>query len=603
MTTPATPTPTPFGPLPIELEHLHSSLGYAFDPHLYLQLRLALACGSSHLLLRLSSTHLDKHERAQAVDALAAQLDWMCRTIFGLETNQVQCTRRPTSANAFLKAWLVLDPTPPPLSSPSSPISARAKTTRFNQRIASASSMGRGPSPDAKSAPAQPRRSLSLPRSPLVGLDIMDLEQGRGKASSAFVNAPSDPSKPSIMVGSSFDSKPSRVNSHDPDQHASLDLTPRQTQSPDQSAPSSPATASAVHWGARVAPPKTMTSSSFGQPFKLETSNLAGPPMTRRRRSTITVRPSASPSLSSKRLPQVVILERLDRTSPRTQQGMLKTLRDRRMRLDGPLITSSGLKREGSGTPTPTTTSNGFLRSRGTSEGTHALDGGPDWILPDGFLCIAIVLEEGDRGDWGGLDRYLVSGTRTRPRERRAETVAETHQHSSRQLDRFALSLTIPSGSYDFRRPPTTLSHPLSTPFISPHPFPPSILPSTFSDALVNYQNDLISTLRHHPRLEGRFLTSRASKDLTAILKTWVVITHGHHSTQDGPDNNSSPPMVLPNDVVHVLLPVLGHRLRMKDAKDEKSVSWGSEIRALKRRKGAKEGRVERVIRAVVEEV
>ncbi|KDE07282.1 hypothetical protein MVLG_02502 [Microbotryum lychnidis-dioicae p1A1 Lamole] len=582
------PAPTPFGPLPTELEHLHSTFGYKFDPHLYLHLRLALASGASHLLVRLSSTTLDQHERAEAVAALVAQVDWICRTLYGLETNAVQCPRHPTSANAFLRSWLVPDPNHTAFV----PDSA---STRFTPRLATVPSTSRAVSPSTNPNPAlaNPSRSMSQPRSPLVGLDI-DIERN---ASSSLLHGLAESGKPSILTGST-----SRSTSHelrpDPQTQTSLDLTPRPTHSPtpDHSGLATPMTTSAVQWGPTS---PTISSPTFVQRSKLDLLHLNSPTLTRQRRSTITVRSSSSLPLSSRRLPQVVILERMDRTSPRTQQGILKTLRERRITLDRPVNTSSGLglgrDPNSTGTPTSTTTTttttamgsgsgagtlNGFLRSRRASEevqsGEHRKED-VDWVLPEGFLCIAIVLEEGNRGDWGGLDRYL--------------------------LDQFALSLTIHPDTYDFRHPPTHLSHPLSNPPISSLPFPSTILPSTFSDALINYQNDLISTLRHHPQLDGRFLTARASKDLTTILKTSIVLRQGHSVTPNQNEERSPPnPIVLPNNVIHVLLPVLGHRLRIRNAKDEKSVFWGSEIGALERRR-AREGGVESVIRKVTEEV
>lgn len=198
--------------------------------------------------------------------------------------------------------------------------------------------------------------------------------------------------------------------------------------------------------------------------------------------------------------------------------------------------------------------------------------------LPSGFLCVAIVCgreaeEDEQDGAWGGVSRHL--------------------------FDRFSLSHTIPSSSFfrphTFTAPPPPPSNPLTPPHLSPAPIPPRSLPADFSPPLQSYLSDLLSTLRHHPLLEGRMLTAQATTELVLFTKLWVVLSRG----QEGQDEKS---MVLPRDVVSVIMGVVGHRLKLREARNEKSLFWGSELGALERNERRAKG-VEGVVRSVVGEV
>jgi hypothetical protein len=82
-------------------------------------------------------------------------------------------------------------------------------------------------------------------------------------------------------------------------------------------------------------------------------------------------------------------------------------------------------------------------------------------------------------------------------------------------------------------------------------------------------------------------LTSRSCTELPLFVRIWVSISRGNES------------VIVPKDVVAMVLGVLGHRLRMREARDEKSVFWGSELRSVEANE-AREGGVEGVVRDVV---
>lgn len=166
------------------------------------------------------------------------------------------------------------------------------------------------------------------------------------------------------------------------------------------------------------------------------------------------------------------------------------------------------------------------------------------------------------------------------------------------QFDRFSLSHSIPSRSFfypspSFHAPPLPHSHPLSPPsvsLLSPSPLPARSLSQLhFSDALSTYLSDFLSTLRHHPLLESRMLTARASAELDLFTRAWVVL-----SREGG--------LVEPRDVLAVVMNIVGHRLVMREPKDEKSMFWGSEVGGLERDWERRKG-VEGVVRRVMGEV
>lgn len=92
-------------------------------------------------------------------------------------------------------------------------------------------------------------------------------------------------------------------------------------------------------------------------------------------------------------------------------------------------------------------------------------------------------------------------------------------------------------------------------------------------------------------------LTARATIELTLFTKIWVVLSRGDARKQWQDDT-----MLLPRDVVNVLMGVVGHRLKLRESKNEKSLFWGSEVGALELNEARKMG-VEGVIRSIIKEV
>lgn len=231
----------------------------------------------------------------------------------------------------------------------------------------------------------------------------------------------------------------------------------------------------------------------------------------------------------------------------------------------------------------PTVDDGSSMRTRRTemTVATTAEGWEGSYNLPPGFLCVAVVCgreaeEDEDDGAWGGVSRHL--------------------------FDRFSLSHTIPSGSFlqphSFSAPSPAPSHPLTTsPHLSPSPLSSRSLPTDISPALQTYASDLLSTLRHHPLLEGRMLTARATIELALFTKIWVVLSRG-----DGRKKWEDDTMLLPRDVVNVLMGVVGHRLKLRESRDEKSLFWGSEVGALELNEAREKG-VEGVVRSVIKEV
>lgn len=205
------------------------------------------------------------------------------------------------------------------------------------------------------------------------------------------------------------------------------------------------------------------------------------------------------------------------------------------------------------------------------------------WALPSGFICVAIVCESDQEHDgaWGGVSRHLVSNADQRGVSKQADAIW--------QFDRFSLSHTIPAKSFD---PPYAFDapalHPLSAP--SAPRVSPVTVPRDYdlAPALQTYLSDLVSTLRHHPQLEGRMLTARTSIELALYTRIWVALSRGEGS------------MLLPRDVVAVVMSVVGHRLAMRAPRDEKSVFWGSDIQILRAQRS---GGVAEIVREVVGKV
>ncbi|GAA5884044.1 hypothetical protein JCM6882_002114 [Rhodosporidiobolus microsporus] len=381
--------------------------------------------------------------------------------------------------------------------------------------------------------------------------------------------------------------------------------------SPGLSGPPSPPSLTAPHVASPLASPSFVISpaprtprASSPTPSRAPThasrTTLQGaatyPPITRPMAS------SARSNSSERSLPQVLILEHLERARPSAQQTLLSILRDERI----VIAPSSGGNHSGGtslltgpprrGTPAGGADDASSMRTRRTTwtVQTREEPGGGSWEgswnLPEGFVCVGVVWDE-DRsgreehdGGWGGLSRHL--------------------------LDRFTLSHSIPATTLlspsRFYAPPP-LPHqphplaPVSHSLLSPLPLPSSALPPYLSDTLDTYLADLLSALRHHPQIEGRMLTARANRELEEMVKVWVALTKEEgavefrapvteekdeeayeRATVAARDGDSAAcPLVLPADVLSVVLATLGHRLALRRPRDEKSLFWGSDRDAL----------------------
>lgn len=302
-------------------------------------------------------------------------------------------------------------------------------------------------------------------------------------------------------------------------------------------------------------------------------------------RSSFATTTVVDPHVVPKELPQVLILEHLDRTRPSVQKQILDLLRERHVTVERrqsrvSIAPQSPPAVDGASVRTRRTEM--LLASAAAAE-SDDIDG--SWILPNGFICVAIVCETDEEHDgaWGGVSRHLVS------RFACFEVVPNLLPPGA-QFDRFSLSHTIPAASFQapfaFDAPSI---HPLSSPstaYLSPLP-----LANTHNDfvpPLQTYISDLISTLRHHPQLESRMLTARATAELALFTRTWVTLSRGSES------------MIVPSDVVAVLISVVGHRIALRAPRNEKSMFWGSNVEMLKR---VKARNVESVVRDIVNKV
>ncbi|GAA6041430.1 hypothetical protein JCM8097_005247 [Rhodosporidiobolus ruineniae] len=345
------------------------------------------------------------------------------------------------------------------------------------------------------------------------------------------------------------------------------------------------------------------------------------PPITRPS-SAATGSSTANTTTGGRSLPQVLILEHLERARPSVQQTLMGVLRDRRVSVapssnhGGNSAGTSLLARRapaaGGGAA-----DDASLRTRRTTftvqtreEAFGAGGEGGSWNLPEGFLCVAVLVDEEEEeredsdGGWGGVCRYL--------------------------LDHFSLSHTVPPSSLShpsrFRAPPPPPLHPhplAPSPhsLLSPLPLPPHALPTYLSDTLDTYLSDLLSALRHHPQVEGRMVSSKCRAELEKAVRVWVGLTKGEGAVRfvpPGEDDSRSEekekemdgegreePLVLPSDVLAVLLSTVGHRLVLRKPRDEKSLFWGSDRAALeaRRRGDAGERRKRRTVEEVVREV
>ncbi|GAA5873006.1 hypothetical protein JCM1840_007293 [Sporobolomyces johnsonii] len=335
------------------------------------------------------------------------------------------------------------------------------------------------------------------------------------------------------------------------------------------------------------------------------------PPVSRS--STAASRSTIPLVVLEKNLPQLLILENLERVRPTVQQTLLSTLRNRTITF-GPSAAHSSPRTSVMAARRPlgggwgddassmmtrrTTMTAASERTRLEAEGWEG-----SWNLPKGFVCVAIVWDEAPQevgwehdGGWGEVSRHL--------------------------MDRFTLSHTVPPSSllstFRFRAPSFPPAHPHAPPhpLLTPLPLPTSSLPSYVSDALDTYISDLISALRHHPLLEGRMLTARTRDELRHLMRIWTAISRGggalslvpsgakddslsERKNETGKEEEEEL-MTLPGDVLAVLLSVLGHRVALRKPRDEKSLFWGADGRALLVRRKMERKTVEDVVRELI---
>lgn len=237
----------------------------------------------------------------------------------------------------------------------------------------------------------------------------------------------------------------------------------------------------------------------------------------------------------------------------------------------------------------------------GRDDGEKGWDG--SFNLPKGFFIVAIVCDDPDEpvgeGSWGGVSRHLV-----RPLRSSCYRPSPPDSWLRSQFDHFSLSQTLNARTFHspssppYAAPASPALHPLSPPpaaLLSSAPLPPSTLSSLhFSDALTTYAADLLSTLRHHPLLDARMLTARASAELALFVRVWVALSR--------PAADLGEAVVGPRDVLAVVMGVVAHRLVMREPREEKSLFWGSDLAALERNALRKNG-VEGVVRSVTGEV
>ncbi|BGP52092.1 hypothetical protein JCM10450v2_008063 [Rhodotorula kratochvilovae] len=286
-------------------------------------------------------------------------------------------------------------------------------------------------------------------------------------------------------------------------------------------------------------PPPRTASARTASPSPRRLPSSTYPPVSRSPPSVLLPPPHSSANAAARVLPQVLILEHLERARPSAQHALLGTLRDRRVVLSpsnahgaASAGTSVLLPRRRAGGAADDASSMRTRRTARTAEDEGTVIAAPGawegtWNLPEGFVCVAVVWEEeedGGRGDggWGGVSRHLHA------------------------------------------------------------------LPAYIADTLDTYTSDLVSALRHHPQLDGRMLTAVAVRELRLATRVWaalskgdvLVLRSGSEDVDDGEERErtAADALVLPADVLAVALSVLGHRLALRRPEDEKSTFWGSEL-------------------------
>ncbi|KAM0789829.1 hypothetical protein ACM66B_006677 [Microbotryomycetes sp. NB124-2] len=639
-----------------ELERLHAlddKYAPSFDDRLLIQIMMCLASGDRNLIVRVGTDYerLTAQERAAWVKRVSAEVAWLCTTIFAMTVNRVQCSSN-MSNSAFQRSLFL--PGPPnvrhqasmPLSrkevakhmSPVEQLKAYAGVDTGHPRSASSPVATSMPDP-----PEDPHDELMSLRSypsaePLLGKTIAQ-DPAPYRHDQGFSQPLAPPAAASSDTARLPGARRHTVNALGPGSKTSLPPILGQHSSLNQAA-----TPRSVSFEGQALSSPIPRSTSFNMLRAAGTSSLLQPlssspssEAVRRRASTssvlahgpgMTVRshrppqPLVSPGLSnksswlsrqrsiestvdqhdpppSKTLPQVLILERLDKAKPNVQQSLLNILRERRIIISG--SGSSGTSAQAPRRPsyTPTLDEGVSVRMRRSSISTAQADQWQgSYSLPPGFLCVAIVCaRDTDGGRWGNTSDYL--------------------------LDRFTLSHSISPSSITspsaFTAPPLApnYSHPLASPtdtsrqaLLCLSALPESALPRFSSPALETYTSDLLSTLRHHPKLESRMLTARARIELERATRVWVALSRGQVFDGVKTDDKKKSKMdkraddedllVTPRDVVSVVLSVLGPRISLRDPNKEKSLFWGSDVEAIKQKAVKSPGGVEEIVRSVV---
>lgn len=203
---------------------------------------------------------------------------------------------------------------------------------------------------------------------------------------------------------------------------ASSLATPSSSSRP--SSPSRPSTPTS-----RPSPARPRPSSTYPPPSRPASAALGPLPP-----SSSTIAGAAAAAAQPHRaFPQVLILEHLERARPSAQQALLGVLRDRRVVLGGgggagaaagpglrgPAAQRRALGDEGGSAFRPGrraarggAAAGGAGAAAGEGEDGGAAQGDGTWNVPEAFLCIAIVWDEGatGQGAWGGVSRHLVRG-------------------------------------------------------------------------------------------------------------------------------------------------------------------------------------------------
>ncbi|KAI5481315.1 hypothetical protein MNV49_004937 [Pseudohyphozyma bogoriensis] len=585
-------------PLSATLEHLHAHLerGVEFDDRVVLQLLLTVYAGHKNIVLRIRpDSFLSPAERSAMVHRLAAQVAWLCASIWALSTHRVACTTR-LSSSSFLKSIFL-----PPLDSPLS--SAALVPQRKNDRAPRRAFTSPAQPPAdlrvptiAQPSPTRPRGLLGIP----LSVDPAPYDDSSA-GEDLYPNRPVSPRQPSP------ERRRSTQRRYGPPARRDSGLTTGSKTPPLLSVPKSGFIENGVAGAGGKKPPSvrslstrgapTPVSFSLSQPPSVPTSTNSIPKLQRspasptsptnhsrsaplpntnarrtpplasvRRLSAEIYRPQNATIPVTRQLPEVLILERIEKSRPSVQQALLDVLREKR-------VSFSTAARAPKMDDTASS-----MATRRTGVDKELWEG--SYNLPARFFVVAIVMEEDERGEgekhdgaWGGSSRHLMDHF----------SLSHTLTHTS-SLSTFPLHLVPEPASL------LVYTSQLLTAAKKLHLSPP----------LVTYMADLISTLRHHPLLESRMLTAVTTRELELFTRLWVVLSKPQPSKL-APD--VPVPLVLPADVLAMVTSVVGHRLRLRAVEKEKSTFWGSDVVALKEERVRDNERVEDVLRRVIKAV